>query len=64
MSDIKLSDTKMQETITLAPITITHDIDDLKKRKVENQVTIDQLTQVNADIDKIINRMKDAGCKT
>lgn len=64
MADLKISDTKMQETIEV-PIevkTIVHDYDDLVKRRAETQAQADALLSVVRDFDALLERMKIVGC--
>ena len=64
MADLRISATKMQETIEV-PVTtktVIHDYDDLVKRRAEAQAQADSFLAVVKDFDALIERMKLAGC--
>jgi hypothetical protein len=60
--DIKISDTKMEETIEQAPKVITHDFEDLIKRRQEAVEQAELYASIVKDFDALIKRMETAGC--
>lgn len=60
--DIKISDTKMEETIEQAPRVITHDINDLIKRRQEALEQAETYAAIVKDFDVLIARMESVGC--
>ena len=62
--DTKISELEMTETIAQAPKTITHDFNDLIKRRKEAQEQADTYSAIVKDFDALIKRMEDVGCKT
>jgi len=63
--DIKVSATQMEETITIpaAVKVITHDYDDLVKRRKEAQEQADTYLGIVKDFDALIARMDAVGVK-
>ena len=60
--DTKISDTKMEETIEQAPKVITHDFEDLIKRRQEAVEQAELYASIVKDFDALIKRMETAGC--